>query len=113
MAWTITETVDAYKTKTQAGDELIEVKLECISDASGTDTELTAETIRQIKGSWLYQMKVVPGTGDDAPTAAFDIDIEDEADFHILDTDSNSVSAITVTGAPASRLSSPPFSVWY
>lgn len=95
MAWTITETINAYKVHHRMGEEMIEVKLACTSDANGTDTALSAETMRQIMGGFLYEMKVVPGSGDEAPSAVFDIDIEDADNGHILDTDSNSVSLIT------------------
>jgi hypothetical protein len=68
-------------------DTVIEVKLECTSDASGTDYDLVCA---MIPGSWLYLVKIIPGTGADAPAAAFDLDIEDENDIHMLDTNSNS-----------------------
>jgi hypothetical protein len=95
MAWTVTETIRAWSTNLYGGEEMIEVKLACASDASGTDTDLSSTAMALIKGSYLYLMKVVPGTGDAAPTAAWDIDIEDENNHHILDTDSNSNSAVT------------------
>jgi len=51
------------------------------------------ELMDQITGSWLYLMKTVPGSGGAAPTAAFDVDVEDKLNHHILDTDSNSETA--------------------
>jgi len=91
MAWTITEAVDAWKMKSQAGDELIEVKLSCISDANASDYDI----LQDLKGTSLYLVKIVPGAGGDAPAGTFDLDIEDETDAHILDTDANSNSATT------------------
>ena len=93
MAWTITESLEAYKINHMMGSEMIVVKLVCTSDASGTDYDLTS--IAQIKGGWLYEMKVVPSGAPDAPTGTFDIDIEDVDNAHILDTNANSQSAVT------------------
>lgn len=92
MAWTITETVRVSKMKSQQGDELIEVKLDCASDANATDYDLSAAAMGAVKGSWLYAVKIVPGTGGDIPDAVFDLDIEDENNIHILDTDANPVA---------------------
>jgi hypothetical protein len=89
MAWTITETVKHKKMISQAGDELIIVKLACISDANACDYPITSD----IAGSWLYLVKIVPSAAPNAPTGVFDLDIEDDTDAHILDTDGNSVSA--------------------
>jgi hypothetical protein len=82
MAWTITPTIHRIETiKHQIyGDRLIIVKLACISDAS----------MDMIKGSWLYLIKTVPGTGGDVPTGVFDLDVEDDNNDHLLDTDANS-----------------------
>ena len=90
MAWTITETVKSYPTNIHKAEEVVDVVLECISDANATDYDVTAATMQKIRGGYLYEMKVSPGSGADAPSAAFDIDIEDSDDAHILDTDSNS-----------------------
>ena len=100
MAWTITATIDAvYNVCSPMGNEMVKVKLACISDANATDTKLSSVLSRgdfmDILGGWLYEMKVVPGTGDDVPTAAWDIDIEDNENDHILDTDSNANDANT------------------
>jgi hypothetical protein len=103
MAWTITATIDeVYKVRHQMGDELVVVKLACESDASGTDTQLDSVMADMdwdsILGGWLYEMVVNPGTGDDEPSATFDIDIEDGIDRHILDTDDNAVSGASSHG---------------
>lgn len=93
MAWTITETHQIKKMISQAGDEVLEVKLACTSDGSASDYDLTdAEVLSFINGSFFYLLKIVPGTGGDAPSGTFDLDIEDENDNHILDTDSNPVA---------------------
>jgi hypothetical protein len=90
MAWTITEHAPVVtKMKNYSWDTLIKVRLECTSDASGCDYDLLAT---MIKGSYLYLVKIVPGTGSDEPSAAFDMDLEDELDVHILDTDDNAAA---------------------
>ena len=91
MAWTIVETVEVWK-GSGPNEEMIEVKLACTSDATGTDYDIVTDLI---KGACLYMVKIVPGTSGDAPGAAFNLDVEDETDAHILDTDSNSTSATT------------------
>jgi hypothetical protein len=91
MAWTITETSNVYKMKHQQGDELLVVKLACTSDAGASDHDLTTD----VKGSWLYLVRIVPGTAADVPDAVFDLDIEDETNSHILDTDANPVAGTT------------------
>jgi hypothetical protein len=102
MAWTITPTIHRIETiKHQIyGDRLIIVKLACISDASGgtitmkatsrDKTDTYREIMDMIKGSWLYLIKTVPGTGGDVPTGVFDLDVEDDNNDHLLDTDANS-----------------------
>lgn len=98
MAWTIEQSIDqAYHVNNLLGDELIIVKLDCISDASGTDTDLEAAIIQKIMGGWLYEIKVVPGSGADEPTAAWDIDIEDEDNGHIAEANGNSTTVPTYT----------------
>jgi hypothetical protein len=90
MAWTITEhTPVVTKMKIYSWDTLIKVRLQCTSDASSSDYDLVAT---MIKGSYLYLVKIVPGTGADEPDAAFDLDIEDELDVHLLDTDDNAAA---------------------
>ena len=109
MAWTITPTIDQVQSiKHQIyGAHLIVLKLACISDASGGTITLKStkadrsnsyrDIMDQIEGSTLYLMEVVPGTGDDAPSAAFDIDVENNRNNHILDTDDNSHTANSFT----------------
>jgi len=87
MAWTITETPSQWFTQTTQGDRMIKIKLACTSDAGASDYDVT--NIARLRGSLLYLVKIVPGTGGDAPAGAFDLDIEDENNHHILDTDAN------------------------
>lgn len=96
MAWTITQTVyRSYNVNILKAEKYIVVKLDCTSDASGTDTELDENIMQKIRGGYVYEMKVVPGSGDDEPSAAWDIDLEDEDNAHVLDTDSNATDAVT------------------
>jgi hypothetical protein len=53
-------------------------------------TDTYREIMDMIKGSWLYLIKTVPGTGGDVPTGVFDLDVEDDNNDHLLDTDANS-----------------------
>ena len=108
-AFTPTVTVDEVKAIKHEvlGDMMIIVKIACTDTDGDTGASLTMKSTRnsrtdtyraimdQVEGSWLYMMEVVPGAGGDAPTAAFDIDIENKRNSHILDTDSNSHTATT------------------
>lgn len=78
-----------------SGTKQISVTLTAGDDASASDYDITTY-LNEIKGMFLYQMKVVPGTGGAAPTGTFDLDIEDEDDSHILDTDANVNNANTL-----------------
>ena len=107
MAWTITPTMDEVRRikHVLGGDTMYVLKLTCASDASGGTITLKStkadpsndynELMDQIAGSWLYLMEVDPVTPGDAPSAAFDIDIENKRNSHILDSDSNSNTAVT------------------
>lgn len=89
-AWTVTETSHPIKVR---GSEALIITLACISDASGKDYELTTSVI----GFYLYDVRTVPGSGGDAPTAAYDLDVEDELNFHLMDIDSLSTTATQLT----------------
>jgi hypothetical protein len=50
MAWTITETWTAYPINRVMGEELIVIKLDCTSDANGTDYDIVAiDKIRVVR----------------------------------------------------------------
>jgi hypothetical protein len=53
-----------------------------------------SDFLYEIKGKFLYLMKTVPAAGGDAPSGTFDLDLEDEDDSHILDTDANASDAV-------------------
>jgi hypothetical protein len=115
MAWTITPTIDKVAmVNHQLGDEIIRVKLECESDSGDSDFDLMAAALGNgtfadvLRGSWLYLVKFVPGTASDVPDAAFDLDIEDDNDDHLLDTDDNTHTANSfVIGADTLGVSPP------
>ena len=105
-AFTPTVTVDEIKAikHEMLGDMMVIVKIACTDTDGDTGASLTMKSTRnsktdtyreimdQVEGSWLYMMEVVPTSGN-GPTAAFDIDIENKRNSHILDTDSNSHTA--------------------
>ena len=98
MAWTITPTIDdRVSIKTVMGEKLIVVKLACIVDGSSSgEYDFTTAIMREIRGSWLYLVKFVPGTID----ASFEFDVWDKNDDLILDTAGNVHTGTTfVTGS--------------
>ena len=86
MAWTIVESARVSRIKHGSFEAMVKVRLTCTSDAGASDYDIVSP---MIKGSYLYAVKIMPGAGADAPAAPFDMDIEDEGNFHILDTDAN------------------------
>ena len=90
MAWTITPTIDdRVSIKTAMGEKLIVVKLACVSDGTAEEYTFTPSLIREIRGSWLYLVKFVPGTVG----ASFAFDVWDKNSDKILDTTGNSNTA--------------------
>ena len=66
------------------------------SDGSACTCTLdTDDYENDLLGQYLYTVEVVPGTGSVAPDAAFDLDVEDDNAFHMVDTDSNSHTTTT------------------
>lgn len=102
MAWTIVETVD-QEHYVNGKPNMLRVKLACTSDGSASDHDVGSvnkNVYNAICGSYLYLIKVVPGTGDDAPSGTFDLDIEDDNDDHLVDSDANASDANTfISGA--------------
>jgi hypothetical protein len=98
--FTPTVTIDEIKAIKHEvlGDKIIVVKLACLSVSSSDGGTVTMKSTRKdstntyrhimdaIDGSWLYMMEVVPAPSGTTPAAAFDIDIENKRNSHILDT---------------------------
>ena len=80
--------------------------------ATGKVEDTTSDEITAwLEGKWIMSAKTVPGTGNDAPTAAYDITITDEDGFSIFGTDLNDRNATAteealpyVAGTKAPRL---------
>jgi hypothetical protein len=97
MAWTITPTIDdRVSIKSPMGEKLVVVKLACVADGSSSgEYDFPVPIMREIRGSWLYLVKFVPGTVGDV----FEFDVWDKNDDLLLDTAANSNSATSfVTG---------------
>jgi hypothetical protein len=96
MAFTITPTIDdRVSIKTVMGEKLVVVKLACVSDGSSSgEYDFPTAIMREIRGSWLYLVKFVPGTVG----AAFEFDVWDKNDDKVLDTAANSNSATSFVG---------------
>lgn len=88
-AWTCTE-----QNPREFNNGSFSVEVSCTSDASASDYTISTYASK-IRGMFLYELKVIPGTGDDEPSATFDVDLEDDEDDHILDTNDNAVDANT------------------
>ena len=87
MAWTVAESYREYNN----GNRTITLSL--VSDANA-GTYSIADYLSKIKGMFLYLVKCTPGTGGDAPTGTYDLDLEDAGSSHILDTDANANNAV-------------------
>ena len=112
MAWTITQTVE-----NQAGMawnnnlEMFKVKLDCISDASGTDTDLSVDVMKLVKNSFLWIVACVPGTGGDAPAAAFQLELQDKNDLSLFDSGAGGIIETAASFLPGTQTTGmpPPF----
>jgi hypothetical protein len=110
MAWTITETIEKEQ-YTGGVLTMFRVKLACISDANASDHDVGSidkNILNAINGSYLYLIKIVPGTGGDAPSGAFDLDIEDSENDHLVDSDANTEAANSFVSGSASLGVFPP-----
>ena len=90
-AWTITQTVDErVSIKSQIGDKIVVVKLACVVDGSSSGTvAIQSDILREIQGSWLYMIKLVPGSAD----VDFEFDVLDKNGDALLDTAANTFAA--------------------
>jgi hypothetical protein len=98
MAWTITQTVDdRVSIKTAMGERLIVVKLECLVDGASSGTiAILPDIFREIRGSWLYLVKLEFVDAD----VNFEFDVTDKDGDLLLDTADNDYSATTfISGA--------------
>lgn len=100
MAWTVTETLEDSR-MVRNGEHINVIKLVMTGDGSASDYDLGSASSPANKDYWqgstLYLIKTVPGTGDDQPSGAFDLDLEDADDDHLLDTDANANDSNTFT----------------
>lgn len=97
MAWTVVETYTTKSLKLAGGEAIIRVKLVCTADASGYTETLSDELAALIKGSYLYGVWTIPGSGGDAPGAVYQIDVKDEDSLALLTLASRSTSATEFT----------------
>ena len=105
MALAITQTLDdRCSMKTATGDNLVVIKLACVSDGTGSGTYDVGSVeqpngqdyMQLVRGSWLYMVKLVPGTCG----ASFDFDVLDENGDAFINTTGNSNTATSwITGS--------------
>lgn len=62
---------------------------------TGEQTYTITNYADSIEGWWLYTIEIVPGTGAAAPTGTFDLDVQNENGFHLVDSNANSNTATT------------------
>ena len=99
--WSVTEALHESRTvRSLEHINVIKVSLTAGNDTSVSDYDLGSASAPVDKDYWqgstLYMMKVVPGTAGATPSGTFDIDIEDENDDHLLDTDANANDSNTL-----------------
>ena len=90
MAWTGVESRKLYNNGN------CEITVLLTADASAGTYDIDTY-LGDIKGKFLYSMKVVPGAGAVSPDNTYDLDILDGDSFIILDTDANSATATVRT----------------
>jgi hypothetical protein len=98
MTWTITQTIDdRVSMQTPTAEKLIVVKLACTVDSSSSGTvAIESNIFREIKGSWLYLIKLEFVDAD----VNFDFDVTDKDGDYLLETTNNAYGATTfISGA--------------
>ena len=93
MAWTITQTIDdRVSIKTAMGDKLVVVKLACTVDGSSSGTvAILPDIFREIRGSWLYLVKLEFVDAD----VNFEFDVTDKDGDYLMNTADNAFGATT------------------
>ena len=92
--WSVAETLhESRGVRNLEQINVIKLVLTAGDDASVSDYDLSDTYKDYWQGSTLYLVKTVPGTGGAQPSGTFDLDIEDENDDHLLDTDANANDA--------------------
>ena len=112
MAWTITQTIDKLGImKTPVDFEMFKVKLACTSDASGTDTDLSTAVMEMVNNSFLWLVICDPGSGGAAPSADFQLELQNEDDISLFDSGAGGISATVDTVKPGTQSAGmpPPF----
>jgi hypothetical protein len=93
MAWTIVQTIDdRVSIKTAMGDKLVVVKLTCTVDGSSSGTvAILPNLFREIRGSWLYLVKLEFVDAD----VNFEFDVTDKDGDFLMNTAANAFGATT------------------
>ena len=97
MAWTVTTTIDKiYPVSSVMGNEMVVIKLDCTSDASGTtvylDQVLGKLFWESIRGKWMYGILYIPD-GTDTPTETPSIDLTGTGGYSWIDEDAMTADA--------------------
>jgi hypothetical protein len=93
MAWTIVQTIDdRVSIKTAMGEKLVVVKLTCTVDGASSGTvAIESDLFREIRGSWLYLVKLEFVDAD----VNFDFDVTDKDGDAVVNTTGNAFGATT------------------